>query len=263
MIKELYKELYERCTEISDFCYSGNESDNPYAHFVAIKGEAFASNTKRFMLVGRAPNGWGSLDSSSAEAFSESANEQFSSQSRWDWVEEVNGVLYSGHDEDKTNVANRYCLDRSAFWAYAKDIWEQLTRNNSDNGPVWMKNIAWSNLYKVSPKKSGNPSKRMRSLQVEVCADILVSEIRLFNPTHILFMTGFDWFSPFETRFSRCIRRGKNYLRGKYKNDVYAEGTAWFDSIPVVVSCRPEFRDKQLFVNDIVQAFNGLLGEGD
>ena len=217
MIKELYKELYEHCSRVPDFCFAGTEADNPYAHFVAIRGEGFDSNTKRLMLVGRATNGWGSLDSSTAEAFSESANEQFMSQSRWNWVEEVNGVLYSGHDEDKSNFANRYCLDRSAFWAYAKDIWAQLPGSVSDVGPVWMKNIAWSNLYKVSPKKSGNPSNKMLSLQTSVCADILVSEIRLFNPTHILFMTGYDWFSPFETHFSRCTRRGKNYLRGNRK----------------------------------------------
>ena len=268
-LKDLYSELYNTLSNnpaiIPIFRFNGDKSNNPYAHFVAIKGDHFDANEKKLMLIGRAVNGWDSLESSSSEAFSTEADNQFFNkgpfnEDRWNWidVDEETGVLYSGHDKDKSNRKNRYCLDQSAFWTYTREIWNKLPGSSFNTGAVWMKNIAWSNLYKVSPKDRGNPAGLIQNNQLKICREILTLEISSFKPTHILLMTGYDWFEPFKSCFSDCQYRGTNHPRGKKANQIYVEGTARFERIPVVITCRPERRRKEQFVDDVIKAFNTL-----
>ena len=46
------------------------------------------------------------------------------------------------------------------------------------------------NLYKIAPRKGGNPSEAWQKMQREACVELLRAEIEFFNPTHILFVTG-------------------------------------------------------------------------
>ncbi len=246
-MKQLYEKLYDECKKSVYF-----QKD---AHFVAMQGEYYQENSRKFMLIGRAPNGWESLNVNSKEEFGERAETQFRNTDRWNWIESVNGTLYSTHDRNISNLSKRYCVDKKAYWAYTKKIWEQLPGKIHED-EIWQKNIVWSNLYKVSPKESDNPDWKSMQIQQGTCIEILRKELEIFEPTHILIITGFDWFEPFAGIFSDVYDTGKrNVARGKNKNEVYVEGTAMYGTAKVVIACRPEWRDSVTYVKTITDEF--------
>ena len=49
-----------------------------------------------------------------------------------------------------------------------------------------------------------------------------------------------------------------NISKGPNKNDVYVEATARIGKAKVVVSCRPEYRDTEPFVKQIIEAFDSI-----
>ena len=248
MIGHLYEELYCCFSEISDFPHM--------AHFVAMKGKYFDTNEKRLMLVGRSVNGWGSLTASSAEEFGMAAESQFTDLSRWSgWVDDKEGRMYSKNDPS-------YSLDRSPFWAYSKEVFNRIPGSAVKNTGIWMENIVWSNLYKVSPPHGGNPSNNLLFKQNDICRKILECEIAELRPTHILFMTGYDWIYPFQSIFDTLDFWGKNKNRGNNKTEHYVEGKASIDGIPVVITCRPEYRDKTKFVEQVMRGFDNGDADG-
>ena len=246
-MKQAYEKLYDDCSILETF-----RND---AHFVSMQGKYYSKNERKFMLIGRATNGWGSLDTQSKQSFGTDAESQFNSLNRWRWIESINGTLYSTHDRDETNLAKRYCIDKKPYWAYTKAIWTQLPGLIHDD-EIWMENIAWSNLYKVSPPQSDNPDWHSQEIQREACKEILKKELEVYQPTHILVITGFDWFAPFSVLFSNVHDMGKrNVLRGENKNEVYVEGTATYKNAKVVIACRPEWRDSMGYVSAVLNAF--------
>ena len=121
-------------------------------------------------------------------------------------------------------------------------ISEELSQCQSER---WFESIAWSNLYKISPSM-GNPSEKSKSRQKDICLSILKKEIETIKPKHILFETGFDWV--FDD-----IRKG----RSLYNKD-YVEWAGTYMGIKCVISCRPECRKKNRFVEDVVTAFKEI-----
>lgn len=112
------------------------------------------------------------------------------------------------------------------------------------------------NLYKISPKEGGNPFENYKEKELAACKDILNAEIEEAKPTHILMMTGFDWFEPFSDIFSDVNYIGRNVSRGANKNEIYVEGTATFQEAKVVIMCRPEFRKKENYVKAAEESFH-------
>lgn len=249
-MKDAYKKLYDM--------FSKKESLSNLSYFVAVKGERYDNNKTKLMLIGRAPNGWEKFDSiKDGNAFAERVEQEFQSTGRCTkdpqagknhgWIENRNGVLYSGN----------YCVSSSPFWRYSKEIWEKLQpSDSSSDGPVWMENIVWSNLYKISPAAGGNPDNNLMDLQRRACIEILEKEIAACEPTHILIMSGYDWFKPFISVFQNTQEnREKNVARGKDKNNVFVEGYATYKGAKVVIACRPDFREKKDYVAAVLDCF--------
>ena len=93
-------------------------------------------------------------------------------------------------------------------------------------------------------------------MQREVCVELLHAEIEFFNPTHILFMTGTDWFQPFRGMFQEVTELGVNHPSKKDANTVYAELLAAYKAqngirSKVIVACRPEMREKHAYVAQV------------
>lgn len=237
-MREQYEKLYYACCELPGF--------EEEAHFVAMKGD-ISDKSVRLMLVGRAGNGWEVDDGRtvSAAAYGEKAVEEFNDIDRWGWIHETNGGLY--------NHTENYCVSSAPFWNYSKAIYEAL--KNSPCEGIWMNNIIWSNLYKISPLEGGNPSKKYQEAELDACKDILKAEMEDARPTHILMMTGYDWFEPFSDIFSNVNYIGSNISRGNNKNEIYVEGTAEYKETKVVIMCRPEYREKENYVKAGVEAF--------
>ena len=194
----------------------------------------------RFMLVGRATNGWGDKENDyeylprEKEQFSKKAQDLFEDPNRWGWIPEDFKIPYQEDGVDKI-----YNINRSPFWNYTKEVYECISESSSER---WFESIAWSNLYKVSPSK-GNPSVKSLRLQKDICSRILDYEIEKLNPTHILFETGLDWV------FESII------MNGKECNNGHVEWVGTYKDAKCVISCRPEYRKRDKFVGDIVEAF--------
>lgn len=245
-IRELYRQLYRACRSSAHFFRD--------AHFVSMRGVFYPKNEKRLLLIGRAPNGWESLLTENEELFAADASRRFADTHRFSWIESVEGTLYSNHDRNHLRC-DRYCVDASPFWYYAKEIWQALPGTVTET-EIWQENIAWTNLYKVSPRQNDNPGEESRAQQLPVCVQLLRKELEAYRPTHILLLTGFDWFAPFASVFDEVRDFGeRNVMRGAQQNRVYVEGTARWGSTPVVIACRPERRKKENFVRAVLQAF--------
>ena len=258
-MKDLYKSLYETCTQNPIYLDQFKNA----AHFVAMKGENYDSLETKLLIVGRSSNNWSSLDVSSADEFGKNAESLFYDTSRWNWIVNENGKLF-GREEGNLEkpLDKRFPLSTNPFWRYSNLIYKNLSGvyNTPD---VWMKNIAWSNLYKVSPKRYKNNSNQtyIYNAQLIPCKYILSREIELLKPTHILFMTGFDWIADFKSCFNSISEVGKNKM-GKHPFDIYIEGLGFINNIPAVIMCRPEYRIKDNYVRDAVKAFNHLERKG-
>ena len=232
-----FKALYEDCL---------NEiHDNETGCFIGINGTQL-NKPVRFLLVGRATNGWEGLKTNSEKTFIEKAVEDFCKPERWlCWIKEKNGKLY--------NQDENYCLSRSPFWTYSKDIYSEISGSNTSGR--WMEQIAWTNLFSLAPIDGGNPSKKLMEKQLNACKKILKNEIDIIMPTHILMMVGLDWIKEFKELFTDIHVFGRNINRGRNKNDIFVEATAKYRGIPVVIACRPERRNKELYVKSVLQAF--------
>lgn len=233
-----------------------------YATAKDITGKAF-----RMMLVGRAVNGWKEYTGKdgSKEEFVNAYLANLTNQpqvlkygkDRFEWIAtDERGVTNLGVEDDKTVIDNPYNLLRSRFWCDTKEIWENLYGRRTDWNERWFENICWSNLYKISPRLGGNPSAKLQNLQENICIKLLQEEIEYFQPTHILFLTGSDWFMPFGKIFNNVIFIGCNKVSGKNKNDIFVEATAEYITrtgsvCKIVVACRPEMRAKDGYVEQV------------
>lgn len=248
-----YKKLFEDANIPAG--YRLRKTNVPFehlSHFVGMKGKNYDNQSMRLLIVGRAVNGWGSLDVASGDTFAENACDRIENE-HFSWIVCDNGDL---RNNEKSN-GGYYWLDKSAFWRVSKKIWESISGNcdfqNSEEDK-WTDYVAWTNLYKVAPIDEGNPTTRMSQKQLTACKQILKAEIEVFKPTHIVCITGYQWwFENFADVFNvDFIQNGTNQSRGE-KNSIYAEAYAMTDDgIKVVVSCRPERRDEEAYVRDVI-----------
>jgi hypothetical protein len=120
--------------------------------------------------------------------------------------------------------------------------------------------FVWSNLYKVVPAISGNPSGKIQHMQRETAIQILEEEIREFRPTHIIFFTDVDWMqntwrnSETETSFRKIFAFNETDVFGKYVKAV----DKYHGEIPFVVCVRPENKPREEMACQIVKAFHSL-----
>lgn len=226
------------------------------SHFVGSEGKLYARQEIRPLLVGRAVNGWGHLDASSPEAFAQSAEAQLR-ENHFSWIVCDHGML---RNDARNDGGKYYWLAHSPFWRTFRKIWEGLTGNCTFRDTAqrtWLDTIAWTNLYKLAPRDTGNPTGSMCRRQLAACREILAAEIGIFNPTHILFATGYaGWFEAFQDLFDgKFSVPRQNIPRGQKKNAVFVECCGETESgIRIVVACRPERRNEERYVSDVLQA---------
>ena len=68
----------------------------------------------------------------------------------------------------------------------------------------------WSNLYKVSPAEGGNPSERLRRIQLPGCVAMLQVEIEIYRPRRLLPLIGDHWVKPFLCALGAVTVNGPN-----------------------------------------------------
>lgn len=285
-MNKLYEELKQK---LNEYTYKAGEYSigfDDFSHFVSMRGSNYLEQDVRLLIVGRATNGWFSIDSN--EEFGKIANEKFTNSGKYEEVQFKWLVNENDGLRNKTNEFGEiYKLSSSPFWRTSKRIWGKLSGNEEDETDRWVDYIAWSNLYKIaapdplqickritkteSPSKelyekfkklNMNPTSKMGELQRETCIKILQKEIEVYKPTHILFITGWDWVEPFKNIMDQIEEKNpKNICRTtskKQKNEVYVEGVGKIGNTKVIVACRPEGRDETKYVKQIINVFNNL-----
>ncbi|MEZ9763573.1 uracil-DNA glycosylase family protein [Vibrio splendidus] len=201
--------------------------------FSAQKGSEYNNN---LMIVGRAVNGWGNhfdLDSLDVNSMVKAVFEQPSqSFCPMKWVEESWGIK------------DGYNTNRSAFWRVTKQISTRLNKSSSDDG--WASKIVWSNLYKVAPSETGNPSNRLCDEQFNSCNELLMAEIEEYRPNTIIFFTGLDWFNGF-------LNHKLTLSTDLAYNLIEAHGTLKIEDkeISIIIAKHPQGKSEGEMVNEI------------
>jgi hypothetical protein len=84
-------------------------------------------------------------------------------------------------------VAENPCLDipyntaRSQFWCFVREVAGRLGVADIEQ-PGWPSHLIWSNLYKASPAKGGNPSSALVQAQLSECLELFKLELDKWRP---------------------------------------------------------------------------------
>lgn len=212
----------------------------------AFVGEKYGSEKIKLMLIGRAVNGWSADWGSNASEI----------------AEQVLSIQFSMNSIDKCPIQNEGTLDeynfnRCSFLNLGKTVLKDLGLKSENISA----NLVWSNIYKVAPAISGNPNGKIQKLQRQGAIKILLKEIELFSPTHILFVTDLDWLEATwrnnknELSFAKAMDITENLT---INNGKYVKAFGIYNKIPYVVCVRPETRSIEEMSNDINYAFNSV-----
>lgn len=123
-----------------------NNEVRPLSLFFRQVGDKYlnADNKIRLLFIGKSVNGWVRESKDVDKLFdSQDENRIVNRDDQLVWVKN-----HEGSKED-------YNTNRSAFWRVIKAISKKITDTNE-----WYRYVAWSNLYKASPK-DGLPSKSL------------------------------------------------------------------------------------------------------
>jgi len=162
--------------------------------FPQVGAEYFNGNHKKIMIVGKACNGWVEAGKSNdIEMLFKDGSGIVNRQDQMDWVKAA--WPRNIHDE---NGKKLYSTSRSAFWTFSRKFASTLLAHDLklDNDLDYFDYIAWSNLYKVSPSKGGNPNQKDCNNQAEICTKIFKTELEILKPDFIFFFTSGWEFSP-------------------------------------------------------------------
>lgn len=223
-----------------------NEDHDAYpekelSSFLSMKGDLYDA---KLMIVGRAVNGWRTTwnpeekASSDAMSLSEETLKDVTRLNTMLWVTDI----WNG----KENSPDNYKTRTSAFWRVAKKTAKGLKiadvriRN-------WPSFLVWSNLYKLSHSKQGNPSEKLQKIQFEACAELLLLELKAYKPENLLMLTGLNWAKPF------LIKLGIPFY--KPSDTTYVEGVAQFDGTKIVIVQHPQGKKEGLLVSEAISKF--------
>jgi len=227
--------------------------------FMAMKGHNY---DRGLMVVGRAVNGWTkktwtpeSLNAdSNVHEFVDCVSKSVTALEccPMQWVSKSWGNSSTALPSNWAYHDDRYYNSRrSAFWRVIRDVVGKLDLADIDN-VAWPSCLVWSNLYKISPAAGRNPSGKQRSLQREGCVSLLETEIQVYKPRRLLFLTGYNWAEPFLKRIAPNIPEIRNSLY------VHAAGTfnpGSDDACTIVVATHPERKPEAAWVQDVMRAF--------
>jgi hypothetical protein len=178
--KEVFKELLESISHSP-----GVWRKDPLTAFASLKG---SQDTCEFMVIGRAVNGWRPKewladDLKDLDKLSETLEDTFV-PTRWFKGEPIKWVDRNWGSKKGTNTK------KSAFWRVFRATVDRLGIDD-------VSKMCWSNLYKISPHSTGNPSTGLVKAQREHCIRMLRVEIEDWMPRRLLFLTGYSWAKPF------------------------------------------------------------------
>ena len=204
----------------------------------------------RFMLIGRSVNGWTTLTEETPNEFAQNAANTMTHPG-FSWLRDDGQGIDTYIRADGTEA--RYNINKSSFFRCTKQILHKMKPITAMQDR-WFEHMVWSNLYTVAPPDTGNAEGKLQDVQLEVSKTLLKQQIKHYAPTHILFMTDWDyWFDRFADIFPDVKRIGNSVT-----DNVVGYGT--YENTKIVVSVRPDRTrpnrpDEEKFVEDVVSRF--------
>jgi hypothetical protein len=195
---------------------------------------------KGMLVVGRAPNGWTPQfmlrEAGRADEIERIVSKASNPSSGMEWVTNLAGsAKAAGRD-------NPYNTNTSAFWRTAHQVAKACGVVHVPDS--WSSSLAWSNLYKLAPAESDNPTAAQCEAQLPACCELLALEIEAFNPAIVMVVAGADWWEP----FNAALGQPTQIHDGEYVEATGNGARGW------VVTCRPEFKPQAAFVTEVCQA---------
>jgi hypothetical protein len=251
------EKLKDEFTEMLNSVGNDFSEENLTALF-PIEGKKY---NHELMLVGRAFNGWGSENDDicwnpkSGNPSSETINNIIDYSlygekdgdcpmkwitDHWGWETNVN---------KNTPKNEQYNMKRSQFWRVTKEILSKLKNTEPED---WASYLVWSELYKIASSEGGNPSAKLLNAQWENCKRVLSEEIKFYEPTRILFLTGYDWFEDFE---GIEVFKDLGFTKVETKSSL-VEWAGYNENIKVVVAKHPQGKDETEYVKQVIEYFN-------
>ena len=133
-------------------------------------------------------------------------------------------------------------------------------------GENWYNHIAWSNITKVVPCDSGNPTNELWNLQYDNICAILENELRIISPAVAIFVIGSSIRCGYENPLLEIYPDLKEYLLEKsvwgfYNNGMTLTSEAYsLDNRLVILTDRPDSRYAAPFMeshaNTIISMIN-------
>ena len=205
------------------------------------------------MVIGRAVNGW--IDEFNvASCGTDDGREALLGDS------ESNENCPMGWVVDHWGKTDGYNTKGSSFWRVIQQVSEAV----GIDGARWSSQLAWTNLYKVSPYDGGNPSEKLCDAQFTACGRLLAGEFDAYRPKRALVITGLNWFNEFvnDTAREEGVDLGFDLLDSPDGSPVQAVGR--INGTLVVVTERPERKPEGPFVEAVNRCFRpgeGLLSK--
>lgn len=258
-LSELYKQLFNLIPE--------NLDKSKFAKFFPMVGTKYKKSSPKIMLVGRCPNGWrGFEDNETIDSFVSSAADQMVSEDGFNWINKDNHISEYTITQDGKTTTEQYNINSSAFWRVTKSVvykckpWleehkklgVELTQDHikgiDNNITCWFEHIVWTNIFPIAPLNGGNTSEKLKRITKNVCADLLLEQIKFYKPTHIIFITDWDyWFSDIAEKFPNVKKISEN------SNDNIV-GLGEIDGVKTIVTRRPETRGNEEMAEDIFES---------
>ncbi len=232
-LKKLYVELIQMLVERQE-----DYLENKLTLFSAIAGSAYKKGG--IMVVGRAVNGWKyNLDPTDRQSVTDclSAIDAGLEKDSLCWVKGLWG-------KSQTDEKKQYNTKKSAFWRLIEGL--VGLRDLTEGNHFFADYVVWSNLYKVAKSKEdttgGNPSAALCDVQFYYCQEILDTEIDLYEPAVIVFLTGVGWAEPYlneaidgsDVPDNKYVKQIGLYRRRKY-----------------VVGPHPQGKNKSLYLDEV------------
>lgn len=248
--KELYKELLKDLGPIELHVPKNSKDEKALTCAPGFIGECYGENANfRLMYVGRSVNGWGIAwnqeDDFATQALEAKLRRTDSENKEFDLNDVASnpGQVCVRFNKEGKEINGKYHYNRSPFFQLCKSLLTECGISKT-----WAENIAWTNLFKVAPYVAGNPGDKLKEYSLKACVAILKKEIELYEPTHIVFVTGWEWFKDFElkTKFkelpSEKDGRINDFINGFGTLD-FSDINGKYKSAKVVICQRPEGRN--------------------
>ena len=236
-MRELYGALYDAIT-MPGHCWM-RPGAKPLAFQTPMVGNRYDGQRGcRLMWIGRALNGWKAYDFGvGREIFVDCAIRQMRERDRFAWLSDQSNDLY-------------YNYRQSAFWRTCKLVHDMILPEDER----WFEDIIWANLYPVAPSGKGNPSGKLCDAQRAASGELLKRQIEAFGPTHIVFVTDWDWFADFNSAGTEPLFPAVQPVATPGGPVV---GSGRIGEGVAIVTRRPEYRPERPFAQAVYEAFSG------